>query len=189
MTMAGNMASAGMAGANTPVLALAVSLGSSMSLLGKAFTTKDMGAGAGAGVGTGLGLILPAAMISNEVYSQAMSAGLAGDKLKPLCDAIGAGLEAELKLAMLTSTHTPVAIGSGQVDPTTIAVIPSEWVNNVMMNGSAFAGQKWPDLAKAIGNGCSSAMSKASGVVTIVGVPAPPGPVPGTPGTGTGVIG
>lgn len=186
--MAGNMASAGMAGVNTPVLCTAVSTGSAMSVMGKPFSTKDTGSGNGPGVGTGLGLVLSGSIISNEVYAQALSAGLAGEKLKVLCDAVGAGLEAELNLALLSSTHTPVCIGSGQVDPASISVSPSEWGGNIQTLGAAFAGEKWPTIAKAIGAGCASAMKKVVGVVTIVGAPAtPPGPLPAS-GTGSGVI-
>ena len=186
-TMMANLASAGMAGMNLPVMVTAIAQGSSLSILGKPFSTKYTGSMTGPGVGTGVGLILPAAVIANEVYAQALSSGLAGEKLKVVCDAIGSGLEAELKLALLSSTHTPVCIGSGIVDPATIGVVPSSWATMVQTLG-AFAGSKWPDFAKAVGNGCASAMKKSSGTVTIVGAPVtPPGPVPGS-GTGAGVI-
>lgn len=188
-TMLGELASKGFAGAQLVTMVTAVSSGSALSLVAKTFTTKDTGSITGAGVGIGVGIKgVTKSIISAAVFQElSASFGTVGEKLKDLCDGIGAGLEAELQLATLSSTHTLVFLGSAVIDPGSIPVSDSEWGSNIQSAGP-LSGEKWPSTAKAIGKGCVSAFTSATGQLVISGAPIiPPPPSPGT-GTGTGVV-
>ena len=187
--MLGELASKGFVGTQLITMASAVGIGSFMSLVGKPFTTKDTGMVTGVGVGAGVGIIgVTKSVISAAVFQEcAASFGTVGEKLKDFCDGIGAGLEAEIQMATLTSQHTLIFAGTGVVDPGSIPVSGSEWSSNII-SSSAFGGSKWPSTAKAIGKGCATSFGTASGQVTIAGAPiTPPPPSPGS-GAGTGVI-
>jgi len=186
VTMLGELASSGFIGPQSPTMALAVGLGSYMSLAGKMFTTKDTGT-LGVGVGVGIGIInLTKSVIAGHVFDEVSKAtGTIGEKLQATCIAIGAGLEAEVALASLIGTHPTVAVGSGVVDPGSYTVEGGEWGSNITSAGP-FSGEKWADFAKAVGKGCANSFQVAAGQLIIAGAPIIP-PSPGS-GTGTGVL-
>jgi hypothetical protein len=170
-----------------------VANGSINHILGKAFTTTDTGmiTGAGAGMGTGItGLVK--ADVSDLIYNEAESLfGQAGPKLREFCDGLAEALIDELGQATLTSSHTPVFTGSGQVDVGSIAVDPTTWGAMIYAEGlgKQMLGSQWQNFANAIGKGfADSVLNAGTGTVTISGSPVtPPPPTPGA-GVGSGSI-
>jgi len=184
--IAGKLAGSGFVGVDMLNMANAVGNGSVLSMLGKQFQTQDTGTTPGAGVGVGVGL----KGVVGSVLSQMLFAGMvakfgqAGPNLMDVCDAIATGLEQEVILAGLTSTHTPVFAGQGVVTPGSITVSDSEWAGNVKNFGllAAFLGDKWPDFCEVVGSECSKLVKNATGEVVITGAGTPPT----SPGTGSG---
>jgi hypothetical protein len=174
LAMQGALASKGNAGVNLALFCNAVGNGSVASVVGKTFTTTDTGTGSGAGVGTGVGIMgVAAGSISKAIQAAyLMEFGMIGTLTPTICDAIGQGLEAELKLATLTSSHSPCAVGSGVVDVGSIKVSGSEWGGKIIQMAPTFVGQDWPRFANVIGKGCAQAFAPATGQVTIAGSPA-----------------
>lgn len=164
----------------------AVAQGSVGHVVGKAFVTVDTGTvpGTGAGVGVGLSGFSP---ISSAIYAFAVASfGQAGSKLQDLCDAIGQAHNAQLALAALVSTHSPVFVGSGTVVPGSIPVVGTGWGSQVQAAAPGFVGSQWANFAQAIGKGCAAGYPTATGTVVISGSPSGV-PVPGA-GSGAGTI-
>lgn len=160
-------------------------------LVGLAFTTEDEGTTPGAGVGTGTGLSgLDETALANALFQAHVSAfGQAGDDLQDLCDQLAAALISEIALATLSSTHTPVFSGTGEVVPGSIPVDPTAWGSAIESEGAGFGfvGDNWPDAAESVASEYAAAMANATGTVDITGSPSSSSTSPGT-GTGSGTL-
>jgi hypothetical protein len=173
----------------------AVGFGSVSHIVGKSFTTTDIGSITGLGIGTGTGIVgLISSFISDNIFNLCQSAfGQSGSRLRDITDALAQALITELNLATLTSQHTPVFLGSGTIDIGSIGVIGGPWGTSIESEGSGhgFQGIHWGNFASAIGEGqAQGVLNSGTGNLTIVGSFAgatPPGPLPGA-GIGTGVI-
>lgn len=168
----------------------AVGPGSATHVIGKPFTTLDVGTVPGNGVGTGVGIIgFAPSQIASLIFSFCQSAGFLGSKLQDVCDACGQAASAELALASLSSIDAPVFLGVGNIVPGSIGVDGSAWGSSIQSIGSGenFVGSKWPDFAQALGKGHAlPVQSTGTGILAITGSPSGV-PVPGS-GSGTGVI-
>jgi hypothetical protein len=189
-TIIGTMTAAGLIGTSVPSFAMAIGDGSITPIIGAAFTTTDIGTVPGAGVGTGLGLTGPVdSLISQAIFAGLVSKfGSAGDSLLDITDSVAGAFVAELALATLTSTHTPVFAGSGTIVVGSISVPASAIADMIEANGVAngFLGDSWPDIAEVVGQEFSSGLALATGSVVIAGAPTGT-PAPGA-GTGSGSI-
>lgn len=164
--------------------------GSAAEVVGKTFTTTDVGTVPGAGTGAGVGIVgISAATISNTIYSLAVSYfGQAGARLKDTCDQIADSCVAQMALATLSSTHTPVYLGTGTIVVGSITVDPGGWSSLITSQGvsNGFKGSQWPNLAEAVGTGqAMGVLSSGTGIVTITGSGGPP---VGGSGNGFGVM-
>lgn len=168
----------------------AIAGGSVTHVVGKPFATVDSGTTPGSGVGTGVGItgIVPATVAAAILAAATAGFGQAGPDLPNICDDISQSLFAQMGLAALSSTHTPVYLGTGIITPGSIPVVGAVWGTQVQAEGSGvgFIGDKWPAFADAIGSGCATGFATATGAVAITGSPTGP-PVPGS-GAGVGVI-
>lgn len=183
------LAAKGFTGTKTADFALAVATGSVAQIVGKPFATMDVGLTPGSGIGNGTGITgLSVSAISSLIFSTASGLfGSSGPKLQDLCDAVAEACVEQLGLATLTSTHTPVYLGSGTIVVGSIPIIANQMANAIQAGAPSFIGPQWPNLAQAIAVGqATGILTSGSGSVTIVG--APTGiPVPGA-GAGVGVI-
>jgi hypothetical protein len=191
-TLKGTLSGMGMNGSQLQSFTDAVGLGSTMSIVGKAFTTTDVGLIPGVGVGVGAGITGLSPMdAANLIYGNCSAFGFVGARLHDFCTACGSALVSTLADAILSSTHAPVWQGAGSVVTGSIAVVPSEWGSNIHSAAAGFMGSKWPDFANAIGAGSANhVIAKGTGSVVISGSftgPTPPGPLPGA-GVGAGTI-
>jgi len=187
-TLLASLTAAGMTGSKLSDFCDAVGNGSATHVVGKDFTTSDIGQTPGDGVGTGTGIIgISASAISAAIYSYAVASfGQAGDKLQDFCDAIGQACVSMMANATLDSTHNPVYLGTGTIDIGSISVVGTDWGSDIELAG-ALSGSKWPDFAQAIGKGqADEILANGTGDISITGSPTGP-PVPGS-GTGTGLI-
>jgi hypothetical protein len=181
-------------GPKLPDFCNAIASGSTQHLIGRKFDTIDAGLtiGAGPSPGTGIGVIgIVSSIVSAKIYDTAKSAfGQAGPKLMDTCDVIASVLVTQMSLATLTSTHTPVFLGSGTVTPGSINVDGGAWGSAIQNAAPDFQGSMWPAFANAIGVGCAEGFKTATGQVVIAGswsgLPVP-SPVPGA-GSGSGNI-
>lgn len=188
----GRLSSSGFNGSKLSEVTTAVGNGSMMAVVGKPFTTMDVGTVPGVGAGTGVGVMgLSASTISSEIFSTCVSTfGQSGDKLQDFCDAMAASCVAQMALATLVTVDTPVFAGVGTIVTGSIGVDPSSWGSAIAGLGSAsgLIGSQWMNWANAIGKGHADGVKNTgTGMVTIVGSPTSPTPVPGA-GTGTGTI-
>jgi hypothetical protein len=193
-TVISALSAKGFVGTGLPSFAAAIGTGSVLSLVGKTFSTSDMGSTASAGVGVGIGLTgVSSATIKGAMMLEALSKGFTPTtQQSDVFEAVGDALVTELAIASLTSTHTPVYVGTGTIDVGSIMVTASEWGGNIESTGAGLgmSGDKWPDFAAVLGKGCVAGMATAAGNVVITGVP-PGTPVPpsgGIDGVGSGVI-
>jgi hypothetical protein len=189
-TIIGTMTAAGLIGTSVPSFAMAVGDGSITPIIGAPFTTTDIGTVPGAGVGTGVGLTGPVdSLIAQAIFVGLVSKfGSAGDSLLDITDSVAGAFVAELALATLTSTHTPVFAGSGTIVVGSISVPASAIADMIEQSGvaSGFLGDSWPDIAEVIGQEFSSGLALATGSLVIAGAPTGT-PAPGA-GTGSGSI-
>jgi len=184
-----NLEGKGMVGSDLGKFCNAIGNGSEKSVVGKTFTTMDVGLLPGAGVGVGSGLTgIVSAIISSAIISAGISMGLVGSDFPKIADAAAITLEQEMLQATLSSTHTPIFEGIGNIVPGSIPVQLEEWANNINTEGikSGFVGQDWNKVAKAIATGFINGFLTATGQVTITGTCSFI-PFSGT-GVGSGVI-
>ena len=189
-SLMGTLSGVGMTGSRLFNFCNTVGSGSAMSVIGKSFSTVDVGTAPGAGVGMGTGIQgLSASIIKNQIYSECVSAfGQSGTRLMDFANAVSKACVEQMGKATLSSTHTPVFLGSGTITPGSIKVSASEWGSNIQSAGAGIMnGTKWASFAKALGKGQAlNILSMGTGTVTISGSPAGT-PSPGA-GSGTGVI-
>lgn len=168
----------------------AVGKGSVTHVVGKSFTTLDVGTVPGNGVGTGVGIIgFAPSQISSLIFSFCQGAGFTGSRLRDVCDAVGQAASVEMALASLSSIDAPVFLGVGNIVPGSIGVDGGGWGSSIQSVGSGenFIGSKWPDFAQALGKGQAlPVQSTGTGILAITGSPSGV-PVPGT-GNGSGTI-
>lgn len=181
----GRLSSLGFQGSQLQTLTTVVGEGSAQHVIGKPFATVDTGTVPGTGTGIGTGITgLSASSIADEIYSECVNSfGQAGSKLKDFCDAMAASCVAQMALATLTSTHTPVFAGVGTVTAGSIGVVPAGWGSAIASLGvsAGFKGTHWNNWANAIGTGQANGVKNTgTGTVTITGSPS------GTPSPGAG---
>lgn len=166
----------------------AVAGGSVDHVVGQPFATTDAGSVSGGGVGAGVGIVgISDSLVSSSIFADSVASfGQAGSRLQDMCDAIGSALVSQMGLATLSSTHAPVFAGSGMVTPGSIPVVGPAWGSAIEGAAPSFMGSEWGNFASAIGNGCASAFTTATGVVAIAGSPS--GDVSGGAGVGSGTI-
>lgn len=182
-----NLSSAGANGSNKTIFSNAIAAGIVMSIVGKSFSTIDVGTipGTGVGVGTGLTGISSANMSSVAIAALPST----GTNAVPMMDAIMNAVQTHLATATLSSTHTPVFAGSGTIVVGSIPVVQSEMAGNIesQLSSAGANGSNKFALANAIAAGiCTEILVAATGTVTISGSPSGT-PSPGG-GSGTGVI-
>ena len=177
--------SVGFTGSEVPTLCTALSTGIANHLIGKTFTTNDIGTiGVGSGVGSGIGITVNATTISNMIFDSLEGKGFEGSKLRDMSDAIGNACSSELALATLTSNHSIVILGSGTVVCSSIPLSSSTMASLIIANAPSFQGDKFVDLANGVSEGLTdSILNNGTANVTITLVP---GSIPISPGSGTG---
>lgn len=169
----------------------AIGNGSVNHVVGQTFTTTDAGSVSGSGSGVGVGVTgLDPVYISNQIFSYSVASfGQSGTKLKDVCDALANTCKSQMEIATLTSVHSPVFAGVGNIDIGSISVVGLDWGSEIESQGSSsgFVGVKWSDWAESIGVGqADGVILNGTGIVSISGSPSGP-PSPGG-GTGSGVI-
>lgn len=188
----GNLAGQGAIGSNLTKFCNAIAKGVVESIVGKPFTTTDVGLVLGIGVGTGTGIqSLSASTMKATALSLMSSRGENADKMmQAIMDAVVSHLSSS---ASLSSTHAPVFLGSGTVVVGSIAVVAAQMSSNIDSELSAQGanGANKTNLSTAIGTGiANNILSAGTGTVAITGSftgPIPPGPIPGA-GVGAGTV-
>ena len=164
------------------------------------FTTADTGTTPGAGVGIGTGITgMNISNISSLIQSTGNTAWAPYQNNGPgvewagFCTKIANAINTYVKAnATLTSTDTPVFLGTGTVlhyagvsaaavKSAIVAAAPSRW-----------ASTQFPNLANAVATGLMTELlgHSPTDTVTITGSftgPTPPGPIPGA-GSGSGIV-
>lgn len=183
-----NLASAGAVGSNRTIFANKVAAGIVMSIVGKTFTTNDVGTvpGVGAGTGTGITGLSSSTMASLAVATMTST----GTNAMPMMTAIMNGVVSHLSSsASLASVDTPVYLGTGTIVVGSIPVVIAEMAGNIesQLSGAGAVGVNLPNLCLSIATGiCTNIISSGTGTLTITGSPTGT-PAPGS-GSGTGVI-
>ena len=187
-----NLQAYGANGKNLQKFCSAVAAGVVESIVGKSFTTSDVGLVPGNGIGTGTGIT---GLSSSDMKSVALSLmPTKGSNADHLMQAIMDGVVTHLSsAASLSSTDTPVFSGTGTIEAGSIAVVAEQMSSNInsQLEAVGAEGKNVGVLSQAIGTGiCTNILSSGSGTLTITGTftgPTPPGPIPGA-GSGEGVI-
>lgn len=182
-----NLAASGANGKNLEKFCTGVATGIVMSIVGKTFTTMDVGTVPGVGAGVGIGLIGLSSSIMKATALNLMPRQ--GKNAPTLIQAITDAVISHLSLATLSSVNTPVYLGTGTIVVGSITVIANEMCSNIdsQLKSQGANGDNRTQLATAIGTGvASNILSSGSGILVITGTPTGI-PVPGT-GTGTGII-
>lgn len=181
----------GMVGSELTKFCTVVGNGCVTAVVGKAFVTTDAGTTPNAGTGTGVGISgVVKAVIVAEMQVQALAEGY--EQVTPeftdVADAIATALISELAKASLSSTHAPVYLGVGTINPGSITVSASTWASAMEAAGvgQGLIGSRWPNFCRVVAKGCVKGMLSGTGTVTIIGTP-PGSPVPGV-GVGSGTI-
>jgi len=168
-------------GATIPQLAGAVANGLiAHAASGITVVTVDTGL-AGSGTGIGFGIILATPVLQGTLSASLAGASMLGTAAIQLANALAAGFSQALGMANINTIHAGVGSGTGVV-----TLVPS---SGIMAFSGAFAGAGLVGvsaniLASAIATGFDSALSLATGVVTITGAA---GSSPGS-GSGSGLI-
>lgn len=182
-----NLAGYGANGSKLGVFCTAVATGIVMSIVGKTFTTIDVGTVPGVGAGSGVGITgLSSALMKSTALGLMSSQGVNAPKLM---QAITDAVVAHLSTATLSSVNAPVFLGTGTIVPGSIAVIPAEMSGNIdsQLQAAGAQGENRTQLATVIGTGvATNILSFGSGTLVITGSPTGI-PVPGA-GSGTGTI-
>ena len=185
------MQAVGANGSNLQVFCTAVAAGIVESIVGKTFTTTDVGLIVGIGVGVGLGItsLSPDSMVSTALslmHSQ-------GSNAPKMMASIMTAVVTHLASATLSTADSSVFQGNGTIVIGSISVLASEMGGNIdtQLKNVGANGSNTTELAIAIGTGiCTNILSSGTGITTITGTftgPTPPGPIPGV-GVGVGTI-
>lgn len=182
-----NMRAAGARGVNLEKFCTAIATGVVASIVGKTFTTLDVGVGPGTGSGIGTGITgLSSDSMQSKALSDMHTTGYnAGKMMKAVMDAVVSHLSSS---ATLTTVDPSVLIGTGTVVVGSITVNSSEMGSNIDSEFASMGavGKNRGELSNAIGDGiCSNIISSGTGTTVITGSGSPSGPASGT---GTGVI-
>lgn len=142
--------------------------------------TVDTGL-AGGGTGIGFGIVLATPVLQGALSASLAGASLLGVAVVQLSNALAAGFSQALGMANINTVHAGVGTGTGVV-----TLIPTSGIAafNGAFSGAGLVGTGANILASAIATGLDSALSSATGVVTIAGAA---GTSPAS-GTGTGLI-
>jgi len=177
----------------------AIGSGSASHIIGKTFTTTDIGTAPGIGSGTKTGF---SGIIGNSVGSNIKMKFLmriapespGGDELDTFCNAVGQEFQTQMEQASLSTTHTLIFTGSANMVTGSISVIASIWkeliksMAPVDWRNFAFPQGKWEDLVDSIVEAFEEALlQNASATFVISGTPTSIYPFPSS-GTGTGTI-
>lgn len=176
-----SMNSNSLLGVAIPQLAGAVANGLvAYAAAGITVVTVDTGL-AGSGTGIGFGVILATPALQGALTASLSGASLLGVAVAQLSNALAAGFSQVLGMANINTVHAGVGSGTGVV-----TLVPSSGVAafNGAFSGAGLVGAGANILASAIAAGLDSALSSATGVVTIAGAA---GTSPAS-GTGTGII-
>jgi hypothetical protein len=183
-----NLSAFGANGSNRTLFCNKVAKGIVMSIVGKSFSTNDVGTTPGSGTGTGTGITgLVSSLMVSSAIAVLPSTGVNANKLfTAIMNAVVSHLASA---AELNSTHSPVYTGTGTIVIGSITVSIPEMANNIkaQLLGAGAIGVNLTILCTAIATGIvTGILTGGTGSVTITG-DAPPSPVPGT-GTGSGII-
>ena len=186
----GTLTGAGLIGPSLPFFCSALGLGLVSATVGQTFTTTDTGSGPSAGIGVGVGLTLaPTSAMKAAMLVEGLSKGFVPTpEAEAVYDAIATAYTNQLALATLTSTHTPVFLGSGTVVPGSIPITKASASGIVgpLGQGLGMLGDSWLDFSDVVCAGIEVGILAAAGTVVITGAP-PPTPAPAT-GSGSGII-
>jgi hypothetical protein len=182
-----NLSSAGAIGANKTVFSNALGNGIVNHILGKGFVTADTGTTPGSGNGIGVGIVglTSANMVTTAIGVMSST----GTNAIPMMQAIMDAVVTHLATATLTSTHSPVVIGTGAITVGTITVTTPgmDGTISAALTGAGATGSNAPNLSLAIATGIvTEILAAGTGSVVITGPP-PGTPVPGS-GAGIGTI-
>lgn len=177
------------------------------------FTTVDTGASGAPpvpGIGTGVGIVVDADFMEKEIYNTIRQYTVqdfgktthdphppaldnSGIYLQAICKGIASAVKQHYTTAwMLTSSHSIVYIGSGQILKGHFSGLQSELVKSqIVSQGPTLKGKFWPRMAQAIAEAYVKTIeTQSTGQVTIAGICVPSlAQICGLPmsGTGTGV--
>jgi hypothetical protein len=168
-------------GAAIPQLAGAVANGLiAYAASGITVVTVDTGL-AGSGTGIGFGIILATPVLQGTLSASLAGASMLGTAAIQLANALAAGFSQALGMANINTIHAGVGSGTGVV-----TLVPSSGIMtfNGAFSGAGLIGVSANILASAIATGFDSALSSATGVVTITGAA---GTSPAA-GAGSGII-
>lgn len=165
----------------------AIATGIVMSIAGKSFTTSDIGTIPGTGVGHGTGIAgLSSSTMQNTALSLMISRGYnAGNLMISIMDSV----VTHLGSATLTSSDSPVFVGTGTIAVGSIAVSASEMSNNItsQFEAQGAIGSNYGNLSTAIGTGvANNIIASGTGTLSITGSPS--GITSPGSGTGSGAI-
>ncbi len=143
----------------------AISSGSIISIKAGTFVTVDTGTTPGAGIGTGIGVTgLVASSIESSIISEcssAFSSGTVGSMFRDMiAGAIASVFVGQMALAVLSSSHPLVYVGSAQVS--SIVTNAATWGMNIANAAPDLQGVDWPALAQGIATSCSNSLSTCS---------------------------
>lgn len=184
----GNLEAQGAIGSNLAKFCTGIANGIVESIVGKSFTTADVGLTPGAGIGTGTGITgLSSSTMQTAALAAMHSRGSNAPKMmSSLMDAVVSHLASS---AGLSTVNAPVFQGVGTIVVGSIAVSASEMGGNIASSLASQGGNgsNASELSHAIATGiCTGILASGTGSVVITGG-APPTPVPGT-GAGVGTI-
>lgn len=178
--LSGYMASSGITGISNSVFATGVASGFVQYVLSSVTVqTVDVGS-AGGGAGTGTGFRLPTSVLVGTLQASFQGAQIRGPMAQPLIASIARAVSDTVGIAVATTVHAGVGVGSGKVTliPNTLASVP---LMQTSFAGVTMTGVSSPVLAAAIAQGIDQALPSTVGVVVIAGPPSP------SPGSGTGL--
>lgn len=165
-----SLAAANIRGTGSTQLALALTLAlckygtSAMNVM-----TIDAGT-VGVGKGTGFGVWIPQPLLMTSLTSNLPARGIAGVSMPQLALGIASGYSSALSMAMISTVHPSVGVGTGklQILPNTVAAI-GLFTDAFLASG--LLGSAAPQLAAAVATALDNVLPSAIGMVAITGSP------------------
>lgn len=148
----------------------------------------DTGIGPGAGSGIGQFTVVIDSSLGGLITGKAQSYGLIGRYTQSYCYGVAEGIARTIRTGMTSTTHAPVAVGTG-IGRVIGAALSGGTVSGLIMgnmSANGMQGQYMPTLSRAIGEGFAAWVPSVVIQIMISGAPGSP-PVP-TGGTGIGTI-